>query len=71
MADIVACCELEQPSLAGYDVRIGRPVLADYMQRIKEELSPHYEEVHEVFYAMVRKYEGGKIPGIFDAETNS
>ena len=37
-ADIVACCELEQPSMAGYDVTEGRPSLKEYMERVKSEL---------------------------------
>lgn len=38
IADIVACCELEQPLMAGYDVRTDRPVLKKYMDGIKSKL---------------------------------
>ena len=65
VADIMACCELEQPSLAGYDVRDGRPILSEYMKRIKEELNPHYDDVHAVVYQMTKKF-GGDIPGIYE-----
>ena len=50
VADILACCELEQPQMAGYNVREGRPILADYMERVKKELNPHYEEAHKIVY---------------------
>ena len=59
----MACCELEQPQIAGYDVRQGRPVLEAYMDRVKAELNPHYEEAHKVLYQMRDKF-GGKIPGV-------
>ena len=63
VADIVALCELEQPSMAGYDVKKGRPVLAEYMARIKSELQPHYDDAHKIVYQMRNKF-GGKIPGL-------
>jgi len=63
VADIVACCELEQPSMAGYDVTEGRPVLKEYMTRVKSELQPHYDDVHKIVYQMCDKF-GGKIPGL-------
>jgi hypothetical protein len=34
--------------MAGYDVRQSRPVLAAYMDRIKSELNPYYDEAHKV-----------------------
>ena len=61
-ADIWACCELEQPSMAGYDVRKDRKILAAYMQRVKDELNPFYDEAHKIVYQMVEKF-GGDIPG--------
>ena len=63
VADILACCELEQPQIAGYNVRDGRPVLADYMDRVKAQLNPFYDEAHKVLYQMRDKF-GGKIPGV-------
>ena len=63
VADIMACCELEQPSVAGYDVRKGRPILEEYMNRVKEELNPHYDDVHKVLYMMTKKF-GGKVPTV-------
>ena len=60
VADILACCELEQPQMAGYNVREGRPVLAEYMDRVTGLLNPHYDEAHKVLYQMRDKF-GGKI----------
>ena len=61
VADIVAVCELEQPLMAGYDVRTNRPVLTAYMKRIQAELNPHYDDVHEKVYQIREKFQG-KIP---------
>ena len=38
-----------------FDVGRGRPALASYLCRVKEELSPHYEEAHK----MLKKMSGG------------
>lgn len=67
VADILALCELEQPSMAGYDVRKDRPVLAAYMDRVKAELNPHYDDVHSLVYKMRDKF-GGDIPGIYSTK---
>ena len=63
VADIWACCELEQPSMAGYDVREGRPIIDQYMARVKEGLNPHYDDLHKMVYHFIKKF-GGKIPGV-------
>lgn len=63
VADILACCELEQPSMAGYDVRAGRAILADYMERVRNELNPHYDDAHKMVYKMRDRF-GGKVPGL-------
>ena len=43
-----------------YDVRKGRPILAEYMNRVKEDLNPHYDDVHKIVYMMTKKF-GGKV----------
>ena len=58
VADIVAVCELEQPLMAGMDVRTNQPLLTTYMKRIQTELSPHYDDVHEKVYQVRDKYKG-------------
>ena len=84
VADILAACELEQPSMAGYTVTRDRAVLADYVARyrssheclvsechcnvrVKQELSPHYDDISAVVYKMRDRY-GGDVPGVFPAD---
>nr|QTW43630.1 GSTtheta [Eurytemora affinis] len=69
VADILAACELEQPSMAGYDVCKNRPILSSYMARVKDTLNPHYDEVHTAVYKMTKKF-GGQIPGVTDTKSN-
>ena len=64
MADILAACEMEQPSMAGYDVTKDREVLGSYLARVKAELNPHYDEVSSVVYKMRDKF-GGDVPGVY------
>lgn len=44
-----------------FDVRTNRPVLTAYMERIRQELHPHYDDVHEKVY-QVRDAFKGEIP---------
>ena len=69
VADILAVCELEQPSMAGYDVTRDRQVLGDYMARVKTELQPHYDDVSSVVYKMRDKF-NGDIPGVYPPKSN-
>ncbi|KAG0726293.1 Glutathione S-transferase theta-1 [Chionoecetes opilio] len=62
IADIIAACELEQPSMAGYDVCEGRPLLTAWFQRVREACHPHYDEGH-VIVNKVRAKQGAKAPG--------
>jgi len=64
VADILAVCELEQPSMAGYDVARDREVLSKYMERIRTELNPHYDDVSSIVYKMRDRF-GGNIPGVY------
>jgi len=64
VADILAACELEQPTMAGYDIREGRGVLSAYLDRVKADLNPHYDDVHSMVYKMRDKF-GGDIPGVY------
>ena len=36
VTDILADCEMEQPGMAGYDVRNRGPILKAYMERVQE-----------------------------------
>jgi hypothetical protein len=46
-----------------HDIKANRPVLKEYMERIKNELQPHYDDVHKIVYQMRDKF-GGKVPGL-------
>lgn len=61
IADLLAACELEQPSMAGYDVCEGRPLLTAWFGRVKEAFQPHYDEAHNFVYHVRDKF-GGKAP---------
>ncbi|XP_076043943.1 glutathione S-transferase theta-1-like [Oratosquilla oratoria] len=58
LADLLAACELEQPSMGGYDVRQGRPVLNDWFDRVKEKLQPEYDEAHFMVYKVTNMFKG-------------
>lgn len=62
IADLMAACELEQPSMAGYDVCEGRPLLTAWFQRVREAFHPHYDEGH-VIVNKIRAKQGVKAPG--------
>lgn len=47
--------------MAGYDPCEGRPRLAAWMDRVKQQLAPHYEEAHKVVRLISNKF-GGKAP---------
>ena len=69
VADILAVCELEQPSMAGYDVTKDRKVLGAYMDRVKGELQPHYDDVSSVVHKMRDKF-NGNIPGVYPPKSS-
>ncbi|XP_055585615.1 glutathione S-transferase theta-1-like [Uranotaenia lowii] len=54
-ADVIGACEIEQPKMAGFDPREGRPVLADWMERVRIQTNPHYDEAHKVLYKFMPK----------------
>ncbi|KAJ3644976.1 hypothetical protein Zmor_022672 [Zophobas morio] len=58
VADIFAACEIEQPRAAGYDPTEGRPVLKAWLERVRKECSPYYEEAHTVLNKLAAQ--GGK-----------
>ncbi|XP_027220725.2 glutathione S-transferase theta-1 isoform X1 [Penaeus vannamei] len=58
IADLLAACELEQPSMAGYDVCEGRPNLTAWFKRVKDAFQPHYDEAHMMVYRVKDKFGG-------------
>ncbi|XP_062539528.1 glutathione S-transferase theta-2B-like [Armigeres subalbatus] len=54
-ADVLAACEIEQPKLAGFDPRVGRPQLAAWMERVREATNPYYDQAHKMLYKLTPK----------------
>jgi len=57
IADLMAICELEQPSMAGYNILEGRPKLTEWFNKVKEDLQPHYDEAHTMVYKVREKFQ--------------
>ncbi|XP_060521887.1 glutathione S-transferase theta-1-like [Cylas formicarius] len=57
IADLVAACELEQPSAVGFDVTVGRPKLKAWIDKIRLECNPHYQDAHEIVYKLAKRNE--------------
>jgi glutathione S-transferase len=50
IADLLGACEVEQPTMAGYDPLVGRPRLAKWMANVKAATNPVYDEAHKFVY---------------------
>lgn len=48
IADLLGVCEIEQPRMAGYDARTEYPKIAAWMDRVHQDLTPHYDEAHHI-----------------------
>lgn len=55
VADLFAACEIEQPRMAGFDPTEGRPILKKWLERVREETKPYYEEAHVILNKIVAK----------------
>ena len=44
MADLIGICEVMQPATLSYDVGKGRPKLTAWIERVKNDLKPHFDE---------------------------
>uniref|UniRef100_A0A1B6CIJ9 GST C-terminal domain-containing protein n=1 Tax=Clastoptera arizonana TaxID=38151 RepID=A0A1B6CIJ9_9HEMI len=58
IADLIGICELEQPRMAGYDPRKGRPLIEDWMTRVKNHLNPHYDIINIRLEKIISIYKG-------------
>nr|WCC58248.1 glutathione S-transferase [Pharsalia antennata] len=45
-ADIQAACEIEQPRMAGFDPTENRLKLKMWLERVRNECNPYYDEAH-------------------------
>ncbi|XP_033626981.1 glutathione S-transferase theta-1-like isoform X1 [Asterias rubens] len=48
IADLLGVCEVVQVSASGRDVTADHPKIATWIKRVREELSPHFDEVFTV-----------------------
>lgn len=55
VADIFGCCEIEQTKLTGYNPCEGRPKLRSWMQAVKRETNPYYDQAHEFLNRLANK----------------
>lgn len=54
-ADILAACELEQPSMALYqDTFTGRPKLAKWYEKVKSLTNPFYDDAHKIVNKVIQ-----------------
>ncbi|XP_066587112.1 glutathione S-transferase theta-1 [Prorops nasuta] len=58
VADLVAACEIEQPRMAGFEPRTGRPRLTAWMERVQIETNPYYDEAHKILNLIANKNQG-------------
>jgi len=47
--------------MGGYDPNEGRPKLAAWYNRVKQETKPHYDDVSKVIDLVIKKF-GGNSP---------
>lgn len=45
--------------MAGYDPKEGRPNLAAWMESVRTEMNPYYDEAHHTLNKISKKNEGG------------
>ncbi|XP_069703062.1 glutathione S-transferase theta-1 [Periplaneta americana] len=55
IADLLGACEIEQPRMAGYDARKDFPRIAAWLERVRNDLNPHYDEVHKAVEKIAAK----------------
>jgi glutathione S-transferase len=60
-ADILACCELEQPKMAQYNPFESRPKLKSWYERVKNATNPYYDEAHVILNKIVQKTSQSKL----------
>jgi len=58
LADVVAVCELTQAAAAGHDVVRARPLVAEWLPRMKTRLEPHFDVLSAPLYDAKRGLQG-------------
>ncbi|XP_039268310.1 glutathione S-transferase theta-1-like [Styela clava] len=55
IADLLAACEIMQPTCSGRDVLAGRPVIKAWMDRVRNATNPYFDEAHAMVYRVREK----------------
>lgn len=53
IADLFAISEITQARLGGRDFLSGRPKLQEWIERVKKETSPHFEDVFKIIHDFI------------------
>ncbi|XP_063705800.1 glutathione S-transferase theta-1-like [Culicoides brevitarsis] len=56
VADIWGACEVEQPRMAGFEPREGRPLLEKWLAEVQKATNPVYDEAHEYLRRAEKKF---------------
>ncbi|XP_031626520.1 glutathione S-transferase theta-1-like [Contarinia nasturtii] len=51
-ADILAACEIEQPTMTGYDPTANRPNVGEWLKLVRQFTNPAYDEAHAILYKL-------------------
>ncbi|XP_015922700.2 glutathione S-transferase theta-1 isoform X1 [Parasteatoda tepidariorum] len=61
VADIFCACEIEQALAVGFDPFAEAPLVKAWLERIRQELDPHYSEVHGIVKKLASNIVSGKL----------
>nr|CAB3251243.1 glutathione S-transferase theta-1-like [Phallusia mammillata] len=61
VADHFAVCELLQTTISGRDLFKDRPKLQSWLDRVRKDSNPHFDDVHSVLYSVRRRYIKNKL----------
>ncbi|XP_072043682.1 glutathione S-transferase theta-1-like [Amphiura filiformis] len=52
IADLLGVCEVEQVSGTGRDISVAHPRLGAWVQRVRQQLNPDFDEIHSLVYKL-------------------
>ena len=55
LADLVCIVEVMQPLAGGHDVKAGRPKLSAWIDRVKQNIGPLFDEAHKPIFQLTKK----------------
>ncbi|XP_013102569.1 glutathione S-transferase theta-3 [Stomoxys calcitrans] len=54
-ADVFGACEIEQIRVCGYEIKEKYPKVFAWIERVRRELDPYFDEAHKVVYAFEKE----------------